>query len=204
MGWLIALGILTLIAIVPVGASVLYDGTGPRAFLIAGPFRVCFYPKKKRTKKEKVNKQIKQKTSQRPSAKKQKRSNNNGGSVQDFLPLLDRTLDFLAAFKWKLRVNNLEMKLILGGNDPSDLAMNYGRGWALLGNFMPLLDNALVIKKSNMEVKCDFLADTTTIAVRLDISITIGRVISLLVFQGVPILREFLKVMNKRKGGVKA
>ena len=55
MGWLIALGILTLIAIVPVGASVLYDGTGPRAFLIAGPFRVCFYPKKKRTKKEKVN-----------------------------------------------------------------------------------------------------------------------------------------------------
>ena len=96
------------------------------------------------------------------------------------------------------------MKLILAGGDPSDLAMNYGRGWALLGNLMPLLDGAFVIKKRNLEVECDFLANQTTISARLDISITIGRVISLLVIEGVPILREFLKVMNKRKGGAKA
>ena len=113
-------------------------------------------------------------------------------------------LDFLSAFGRKLRVKHLDMKLILAGDDPSDLAVNYGRGWALLGNVMPLLENAFVIKERNLEVECDFLADKTVIIARLDISITIGRVFSLAAVRGIPILREVMKVMNKRKGGAKA
>ena len=50
MGWLIALGVLALIAIVPVGASVFYDEAGPKAFIIAGPLRICVFPMKKREK----------------------------------------------------------------------------------------------------------------------------------------------------------
>jgi len=69
---------------------------------------------------------------------------------------------------------------------------------------MPLLDKAFVIKKRNLEVECDFLAESMTIIARADLSITIGRIISLVVIQGVPVLREFLKIMNKRKGGAKA
>ena len=204
MGWLIALGILVLIAILPIGASILYDDAGPRAFVIAGPLRFCVFPLKKREKKEKVKKQKKQKTSQKTSSNIQKKKSSKGGSVQDFLPLLDHVLDFLTAFRGKLRVPQLEIKLILAGGDPSDLAMNYGRGWALLGNLMPLLDGAFIIRKRELEVECDFLAEKTTIIARLDISITIGRIISLIIIQGVPVLREFLKIMNKRKGGAKA
>ena len=121
-----------------------------------------------------------------------------------FLPLVEKVLDFLDAFRRKLRVNHLEMKLILAGSDPGDLAENYGKAWAVLGNMMPLLENVFVIKKRDLEVECDFLADSTLITARLDITITIGRVISLLVVQGLPALREFLKLMNKRKGGAKA
>ena len=94
--------------------------------------------------------------------------------------------------------------MILGGGDPCDLATNYGRGWAILGNPMPLLDNVLYIKKRDLEVECDFLADKTTVIARFDISITIGRVLSLVFVQGVSILIELLKVLNKRKGGAKA
>lgn len=206
MGWLIAFGVLTLIAIFPVGVSAFYDEGGPRAFVIAGPFRICVFPAKKKnetTKVKKKEKKPKEKKPAKPAAQKQKEKK-KGGSIHDFLPIVDLVLDFLAAFGRKLRVNHLQMKLILGGSDPSDLAENYGRGWAVLGNLMPLLDKAFVIRKRDLEVECDFLADSTTILARLDLTITIGRVISLLVIRGIPILRELLKLMKLLKGGAKA
>ena len=208
MGWLIALGVLVLIAIIPAGASIFYDEDGFRAFVIAGPFRIPVFPvkkKEKKEKKEKPKKEVKKKTGKTSPAKANpKEKKTKGGSLLDFLPVLDKILDFLSAFRRKLRVPHLELKLILGGGDPSDVAYNYGRGWVVLGNLMPLLDSVLYIKKRDLEVECDFLAEKTTVVARFDISITIGRILSLVVVQGVPILVEFIKVLIKRKGGAKA
>lgn len=205
MGWLIALGVLTLIAILPVGVSARYDESGPYVAVIAGPLRIPVFPIKKKEKKEKKEKpkKIKKQTSAKPAAK-QKKQPSKGGSLSDFLPIVDRVLDFLTGFGRRLRVKHLYLKLILAGADPSDLAVNYGRGCALMGNLIPLLERVFVIQKRDTEVECDFLADKTTVIARLDISITIGRVISLVVIRGIPILIELLKVMNKRKGGAKA
>ena len=205
MGWWIALGVLVLIAILPVGASIFYDEDGFRAFVIAGPIRIPVFPVKKKEKKEKVKKEPKKKAAAKAAPKKaEPKQKKKGGSILDFLPVLDKAFDFLSAFRRKLRVPNLELKLILGGGDPSDLAYNYGRGWTVLGNLMPLLDNVLYIKKRDLEVECDCLADKTTVIARFDISITIGRILSLVFVQGLGILIEFLKVLNKRKGGAKA
>lgn len=208
MGWLIALGVLVLIAIIPAGASIFYDEDGFRAFVIAGPFRIPVFPVKKKEKKEKKEKpkrEVKKKTGKTSPAKANpKEKKTKGGSLLDFLPVLDKILDFLSAFRRKLRVPHLELKLILGGGDPSDVAYNYGRGWVVLGNLMPLLDSVLYIKKSDLEVECDFLAEKTTVVARFDISITIGRLLSLVIVQGVPVLYKLLKVLNKRKGGAKA
>lgn len=205
MGWWITLGILVLIAILPVGGSIFYDEDGFRAFVIVGPVRIPVFPVKKKEKKEKIQKEPKKKAAVKAVPKKaEPKQKKKGGSILDFLPVLDKALDFLSAFRRKLRVPHLELKLILGGGDPSDLAYNYGRGWTVLGNLMPLLDNVLYIKKRDLEVECDFLADKTTVIARFDISITIGRVLSLVFVQGVSILIELLKVLNKRKGGAKA
>lgn len=208
MGWLIALGVLVLIAIIPAGASIFYDEDGFRAFVIAGPFRIPVFPvkkKEKKEKKEKPKKEVKKKTGKTSAAKANpKEKKKKGGSLLDFLPVLDKILDFLSAFRRKLRVPHLELKLILGGGDPSDVAYNYGRGWVVLGNLMPLLDSVLYIKKRDLEVECDFLAEKTTVVARFDISITIGRLLSLVIVQGVPVLYKLLKVLNKRKGGAKA
>ena len=208
MGWLIALSVLVLIAIIPAGASIFYDEDGFRAFVIAGPFRIPVFPvkkKEKKEKKEKPKKEVKKKTGKTSPAKANpKEEKTKGGSLLDFLPVLDKILDFLSAFRRKLRVPHLELKLILGGGDPSDVAYNYGRGWVVLGNLMPLLDSVLYIKKRDLEVECDFLAEKTTVVARFDISITIGRLLSLVIVQGVPVLYKLLKVLNKRKGGAKA
>ena len=206
MGWLIALGVLTLIAIIPVGVSALYDENGPRVRVIAGPLKILVFPLKKKDKKEnKENKEInKKQTKTKQSVPKKEAKQKKGGSITDFLPILDTVLDFVAAFGRRLRINCLELKLILAGGDPCNLAINYGRGWAVLGNLLPLLEKAFVIQKRNLEVECDFVAENTTIIARLDLSVTIGRVVSLLVVGGVPIVREFIKFKKTRKGGAKA
>ena len=207
MGWLIALGVLTLIAIIPIGVSAFYDEVGPRASIIIGPLRVSVFPLKKKEEKEKKKKVEKpKKGKETPQKKKEKKQEKKkkGGSVYDFLPVVDVVLDFLAAFGRRLRANHLQFKLILGGGDPDDLAVNYGRGWAILGNLLPILEKAFVIKERDLEVECDFLADSTTVIARLDLTITIGRIFSLLIIRGIPIVRELLKLMKTIKGGAKA
>ena len=202
MGWLIALGVLVLIAIIPAGASIFYDEDGFRAFMIAGPFRIPVFPVKKKEKKEKPKKEVKKKTGKSSPAKaKPKEKKKKGGSLLDFLPVLDKILDFLSAFRRKLRVPHLELKLILGGGDPSDVAYNYGRGWVVLGNLMPLLDSVLYIKKRDLEVECDFTASETLVIARLDLTITLGRLLGAVVVFAVRALKEFLKIKKKRKGG---
>ena len=51
MGWLIALAVLIGLAILPLGASVIYNTDGPLIRLIAGPLRIQIIPAKKKNNK---------------------------------------------------------------------------------------------------------------------------------------------------------
>lgn len=209
MGWLIAFGILFLLAILPLGASVKYNSEGPLVRIIAGPIRLTVFPMKKKEEKPKKEKKPKQdqKTADDTSVKQDtskaqsKEKKEQGGSLLDFLPLVQVALDLLGDFRRKLRLNRLELKLIMAGDDPCDLAVNYGRAWAAVGNLFPLLERVFVIKKRDIEVECDFTASQTLVIARLDITITLGRIIALAVRYGIRALREYLKIMKLRKGG---
>lgn len=211
MGWLIALGILTALAILPLGVSAQYDSGGALVRLILGPVKLILYPrphsppkKEKKPKEKKQEEKTSEKETQEASApvKKKKASGDpQGGDWKDFLPLFRVAMDFLGNFRRKLRVRDLEMKLILAGDDPCDLAVNYGRAWAALGNLMPKLERFLVIRKRNLEVECDFTSEKTLVFVRLELTITLGRLLGLAVVYGIRGLREYLKISKKRKGG---
>ena len=213
MGWLIAFAIIFLLAILPLGASVKYNSDGSLVRVIAGPIRFTVFPMKKKEKKEKKPKEKKQKKAKKVKKEKPKKETEKsnkttkeekkekGGSILDFLPLVKVGLVFLNGFRWKLRVNRLELKLIMAADDPADLGMNYGRAWAAVGNLIPRLEQNLVIKKRDIEVECDFTTSETLVIARLDITITLGRIIALVVVTGIRALREFLKIMKKRKGG---
>ena len=56
MGWLIALGILILLAILPLGVSVRYDSEGPVVRLILGFIRITLIPGKKKENNPKKEK----------------------------------------------------------------------------------------------------------------------------------------------------
>ena len=199
-GWLIALGILILLAILPLGVSVIYNEDGPLVRVIAGFIRLKIFPLKKKDKKPKKVKQ-KSKTKITAEPKKKKEPGKKGGSITDFLPLLKIAVDFLDGFRRKLRVNRLELKLILAGGDPYDLGMSYGKAWAVLGNITPYLDRVFVFKKRDVNVECDFEGNKTLIYARLDLTITLGRLLGLVFVAGFQALKAYLKIMNKRKGG---
>ena len=211
MGWWITLAILVLLAILPLGVSVKYDSDGPLVRVILGPVRFTVFPLPKKEKKEKKQKKNKKAPAQNTDApqnpappkkpKEKKPADQKGGSWTDFLPLVKEAFRFLDVFRRKLRLNVLELKLIMAADDPCDLAVNYGRAWAAVGNLLPQLERIFVIKKSDIEVECDFTASQTLVIARLDISITLGRLLSAVVVFAVRALIEFLKIKKKRKGG---
>lgn len=219
MGWLITLGIAFLLAILPLGVSIHYNAEGPVVRLILGPVRLTLVPAKKKPKKEKKKKPEKEKKQEKPKPEEpvkqigrdkpdpdpeaKAKEEEKGGSILDFLPLVQTLFDFLGDFRRKLRLDNLQLKLIMAGGDPYNLAMNYGRAWAALGNLLPKLEQWFVIRKRDIEVECDFVASETRIIAHLDLTITLGRLLAAVFKFAFKALIKFLQIMKKRKGGAK-
>ena len=196
MGWLIALAAVAALAFLPLGIKAKYDEGGAAVWLILGPVRTLLYPSQKTEKKQKKE------APAQSQEKKKSGSNKKGGSFSDFFPLLDAVLDFLGDLLCrKLRVKKLQAKVIMAGDDPCDLAVNYGRTWAALGNLVPLLERFFIIKKRDLQVECDFDAEKTLIDANLEITITLARLLHLGLRYGIRVLREYLKIMKLRKGG---
>ena len=198
MGWLVALLILFLLGILPLGASVLYDEDGPRVRILAGPVKIQVFPMKKKAKKDKPKKESKKKPAK--GAKSEAKSK-SGGTWTDFLPLVRSALDLLNDFRRKLRVNELKLHLTMAGDDPCDLAVNYGRIKASLASLIAQMGRFLVIKKRDVHIDCDFAADETVILARLDLTITLGRILSIAAVYGVKGLITFLNIKKQREGG---
>ena len=197
MGWLIAAAVITLLAIAPLGVWVRYDLDGLLLKLIAGPVKLTLIPGKKKEKPQEEEKKPAKTQVTKSAAPKEKK----GGSITDFLPLVQLALDLLGDFRRKLRVRRLELLLVMAGDDPCNLAVNYGRAWAAVGNLMPQLERLFVIKKKDVQVACDFTADKTTVFARVDITITLGRLLALVTVYGIKALREWININNLRKGG---
>ena len=212
MGWLITLGIVLLLAVLPIGVRLRYNSEGIVLKILAGPVKITLLPrttKKKKEKKKKETKAAKEpaeenlpKPPQPPKQPKEKKPKaEKGGSLMDFLPLVKVAVDFLGDFRRKLRLDNLYLRLIMAGDDPCDLAVNYGRAWAAVGNLLPQLEKWFVIKKRDIEVECDFETSQTLVIAHLDLTITLGRLLAAVVKFAVRALIEYLKIRKKRKGG---
>lgn len=208
MGWWITLAILFLLAILPLGVNARYDEDGIRVRVILGHIRVTVFPLPKWIKKDKnhtPNAKKPEKKKKKEKKKKESAGDNGaqekkkGGNIKDFLPLVKIGLNLLNDFRRKLRLDYLQLSLVLAGDDPCDLAVNYGRAWAALSNLQPLLEKAFVVKKRDLDVQCDFTADQTLVTARLDLTITLGRLLGLAAVYGVKALIAFLKIKKKKK-----
>lgn len=126
-----------------------------------------------------------------------------GGLVREFVPIVRLMLELLDDFRWKLRVKRIELQVVLACDDPCDLAVLYGQAWSAVGNLFPVLERSMVIKKRNIEILCDFMADKTRVKARLDLTITIGRLLLLGGKHGFRFLLKFIDIYKSIKGGAK-
>ena len=200
-----ALGILLLVlfllAVLPLGVFIRYDGGGPLVKIVAGPLGIRLLPKKPKRKKPKKEKKAKGKKKPAPEKTPSKKpaEKKKGGSLKDFIPFVQLGLKLLGDFRRKLRVNRLELRIVLAGEDPADLGLLYGRANAALGGLWPMLERCFKIKKRDVSVQCDFTAEETTVYAALKITITLGRLMVLGVRYGARALKEFIKLKNKKK-----
>ena len=205
MGWLIFLAILIGLGCVPLGVRLRYDEDGPLAAVLLGRLPIVLYPLpgwlKKLTSREKKDgekKPKKEKPKKEEPPKDTVGEAPQGGSWKKFLPLVRLGLHLLGDFRRKLRVNRLVLRLTLAGDDPCDLAVNYGRAWAAVGNLLAALKRAFVIQKRDVEVQCDFLGEETKVVFAMDLTITLGRVLGLLVKYGIRAVTILLKMKNQK------
>ena len=189
MLWLIALAVVASLLFLPLGFSAIYRQDDPGVWLLIGPLRFRVYPgnRKKKSKKS--------------TQEKEKKDAPKGGSYKDFWPVVRTIYTFLGEFRRKILVKRLDLKVMLAGDDPADLAVNYGRAWVALGSLTPQLNRLFRIRKQNIEVACDFTAEETLVYARIDATLTVMRTIHLLSRHGIKIIKQLLELKKLRKGG---
>ena len=106
MGWLIALGIVIALALLPLGISLRYDAEGFRIRLLAGLLSIPLSGKQEKPKKAKKQKKRTKKGKKKASSStsSQPKEKQKGGSLSDFLPFVQLAVDFLDTFRRKLRI----------------------------------------------------------------------------------------------------
>lgn len=185
MGWWIALwilvglsGIIALLFVLPVGIRVRYSDGDLKMWYTIGPVRLLRYPEKETGKKQKNSKISVRTVLSEPISANRKYDNVLG----DFLAELKTLLELFWALRPKLRLKRLVVKLVLGGDDPCSVAMQYGGAWAAVGTIFPVLDGAFTIKKHDIAVECDFSEGShTKVEAKLDLTIGLGRLLTRLV-----------------------
>lgn len=224
MIWWILLAILIFILILPLGVRVNYDEDGAVVSILAGPIPIQIFPVKKKEKPKKQKEEPKQPSPEETSVPESEEPQQNaaviddddeeeepepsaekkGGSLLDFLPLVELALKFVGEFFGKtLHIDVLYLKLTMAGGDPADLGINYGRTWAALGNLWPHIDRLLTIKKRDIQLQCDFEGSQTLVNARVEITITLARLLGLVLNYGFRIAFRFLKIMLARNKAAK-
>lgn len=202
MGWLIALGIIALLAVFPLGICLKYQQPGLRAWVLIGPVRIRVYPAKQEQdeQKEKIRKDS-SKPKGAASETEAQTQTDSGGSWTDFIPLLGTAWDFLGDLRRKIRVRYLKLHVILAEEDPCDLAINYGRMNAALAGILAQLHRLFSIRRQDVRLQCDFDAEQTVVDAELSVTITLGRAVCLLARYGVRGLKTYYSMKKQQEGG---
>ena len=188
MGWYITLAVLVLLAILPLGASVLYDSEGARIRIVAGPVKIQVFPMKKdpetKAKKQKkkeakaAKKAAKEaKKSQKPPKPKVKRP--VGGLLELVWDLLPVVQNAASRFRHKLRIDDLTLDVTWAEEDPADAAIHYGYGWAAAEAILSFLEANFVIKNRQVAVSIDFLAEKPRVYIRAGLSLTLAQILGI-------------------------
>ena len=193
IGLIVAVLILIL-ALLPVGITARFDGKDTDIRLIIGPFQ-------RKTQPAGIN--YLELIDTLYAAEEEIVDSHSGQSsfVRRFISQLRSLVMLLSEARKVVKIRCLELKLILGGDDPCDVALSYGATAAAVWNLLGALDRLFVIRKRNVDIGCDFEAANTLVMARLDFTLPVYRLVTFLWRYFVRLVRIEMKKHNKQKGG---
>lgn len=197
---MIALGIIALvialIALLRVGIQVTWDGALALR-LIIGPVRVSIRSNKDTEESELKQSERKESDSRKKSDRKKKEKSLWPrvllANWQELLELVGRVL-------YMPYLNPLILKVVFGGEDPAESAVNYGRAWALVGAVMPLLERNFQIGNREIDVRYNRDAKKMSVYAKAALTVRVGQCVSL----AVSALLLFLRLYKETKKSEKA
>ena len=198
MAWLVVLGLLVLFLCIPLGVSAAFDSGGLSVKIVIGLIRITVLPAK--GKKEHTRAKAGRKPD--PSPKKEpaeKPEKEKGGDIRDFYPLVQLVLRFMDAFRKKLRIDDLSIRITIACDDPCDTAVSYGRALASLNSLMRTLQRYFYIRKHDCSVQCDFTSQGTLVEFRTKATITVARALHIGILYGFLIIKEFLRLHRTKR-----
>ena len=170
------LSILAVLLVLPVGIRVRYRDGVLKLWYCFGPVSVLGYPpKKNEVKKKNTQSSVRKVVDEHVQANRKYDS-----PLGDLLAQLKTVLGLFWALKPKLRLKRLEVKLHLAGEDPCAVALLYGGAWAAIGVLVPTLEEAFILEKRDLDVDCRFDGGSTILEAGLDLTVGLGRLLSIL------------------------
>lgn len=148
------------------GVEVVGANGGITIDLKYGVIRIPIFPLKKKTKKNIEEKPVKKKT-----GKPKKTRFAIDIKKIEYRELIDMALDLLDEFSGTLRFSDIRIKIIAGTTDAATTGLLYGEIFAIVGIFIPILENNFDMKDYQIFVDTDFDADHTEWAFRVFASI---------------------------------
>lgn len=197
---LIILLVLFLLGLIRVGGVAEYSADGLNVWVRVAGAPIHVFPLKERKKKEKKPK--KEKKRKKEKEKKEEPSQKGGtlDLVKRMLPLVGEAA---GALKRRIRVDELDVDLTLGGPDPAATAMAFGCGNAAAGMILPLFAQNFQVKHYHVHTGVDFQTQENRVYLKGAFSARIGQLVSFAVIFGVKFISAYLdsqKAAKARKG----
>lgn len=187
---LIVLAVLLILLLLPFGAVARYDERGVMAWVKVLFFRFQVFPAKreKKVKKEKAKK----KEPKEETAKEEKKK---GGTLELIRAALPLVKPALAGLKKRLTIDDLELHVTWGSQNPADAAMGYGYANAALGTLWAVVDENFKVKKSRLGCDVDFDQPRPTVYANAALSINLWKTLTLVL----PLLVRFYRNYTRLK-----
>lgn len=187
---LIVLAVLLILLLLPFGAVARYDESGVTAWVKVLFFRFQVFPAKreKKVKKEKAKK----KEPKEETAKEEKKK---GGTLELIRAALPLVKPALAGLKKRLTIDDLELHVTWGSQNPADAAMGYGYANAALGTLWAVVDESFKVKKSRLGCDVDFDQTRPTVYANAALSINLWKTLTLVL----PLLIRFYRNYTRLK-----
>ncbi|MBQ3556318.1 MAG: hypothetical protein IJA11_00775 [Oscillospiraceae bacterium] len=170
---LCVLVLLTAVLLLRVGVQVEYGRPALAVRIRIGPGYVRILPAKR---KKDTLKRPKKGTKPKENASKPAKKGQTLELLRAFLPLVLRTVRRLCG---KLRVDELDMVLTAGAEDPGDAALQYGRANAVLGSLWQPIVTTCHVVDGHARVDIDFNAKHPEIYLLAGLSMRIGQLLAL-------------------------